>query len=104
MKVPLSWLRDFVDLTLEPRALAARLTMAGVEVEAVHEVGAEWENVYVGYVEHVVGVRDIAPGSLRTLPPLLSGSPENVVASIGTLDAQLLLVLHAVHLLPKEAA
>ena len=53
MKVPLSWLRDFVDLTLEPRALATRLTMAGVEVEAVHEVGAEWENVYVGYVEHV---------------------------------------------------
>ncbi|HEY8599685.1 MAG TPA: phenylalanine--tRNA ligase subunit beta, partial [Thermomicrobiales bacterium] len=53
MKVPLSWLRDFVDLTLDPRALAARLTMAGVEVEAVHEVGAEWENVYVGYVEHV---------------------------------------------------
>ena len=30
MKVPLSWLREFVDLTLEPRALAARLTMAGV--------------------------------------------------------------------------
>lgn len=53
MNVPLSWLRDFVDLTLAPRDLAARLTMAGVEVEAIREVGAEWEQVYVGYVEGV---------------------------------------------------
>src|SRR3954447_1156750 len=53
MNVPLSWLRDFVDVELEPRALAARLTMAGVEVEALHEIGAEWDKVYVGYVEQV---------------------------------------------------
>src|SRR4051812_43842579 len=53
MNVPISWLRDFVDVELEPRALAARLTMAGVEVEALHEIGAEWDKVYVGYVEHV---------------------------------------------------
>ena len=53
MNVPLSWLRDFVDIDLSPRELAARLTLAGVEVEALHEIGAEWDNVYVGYVEHV---------------------------------------------------
>ena len=51
MNVPLSWLRDFVDIDLPPRELAARLTMAGVEVEALHEIGAEWDKVYVGYVE-----------------------------------------------------
>ena len=34
MKVPLSWLRDFVDVELPPRDLAARLTLAGVEVES----------------------------------------------------------------------
>jgi phenylalanyl-tRNA synthetase beta chain len=53
MNVPLSWLRDFVDIDLSPRELAARLTLAGVEVEGLHEIGAEWDNVYVGYVEHV---------------------------------------------------
>ncbi|MGN6671919.1 MAG: phenylalanine--tRNA ligase subunit beta [Thermomicrobiales bacterium] len=53
MNVPLSWLRDFVDIDLAPRELAARLTLAGVEVEALHEIGAEWDNVYVGYVEAV---------------------------------------------------
>lgn len=53
MKVPLSWLREFVDLTLAPRDLAARLTMAGVEVEAVHEIGAEWDKIFVSYVASV---------------------------------------------------
>jgi phenylalanyl-tRNA synthetase beta chain len=53
MNVPLSWLREFVDLTLSPRDLAARLTMAGVEVEAIREIGAEWDQVFVGHVEHV---------------------------------------------------
>lgn len=55
-------------------------------------------------VEAIVGVRDIPPGSLRTLPPLLAGAADGVVASLGTLDAQLLLVLRAVHLVPEEAA
>jgi phenylalanyl-tRNA synthetase beta chain len=53
MKVPLSWLREFVDQTLAPRDLAARLTMAGVEVEAVHEIGAEWDKIFVSYVASV---------------------------------------------------
>ncbi len=53
MNVPLSWLSDFVDLTLSPRDLADRLTMAGVEVEAIHEIGDAWDQVYVGHVEEV---------------------------------------------------
>jgi phenylalanyl-tRNA synthetase beta chain len=39
MKVPLSWLRDFVDLTLEIPELAHRLTLAGLEVEEIRFVG-----------------------------------------------------------------
>ena len=33
MKVPLSWLKDFVDISLPLEDLAHRLTMAGLEVE-----------------------------------------------------------------------
>jgi phenylalanyl-tRNA synthetase beta chain len=29
MKIPLSWLKDYVDITLSPEALAERLTLAG---------------------------------------------------------------------------
>ena len=39
MKVPLSWLRDFVDLTLDIPELAHRLTLAGLEVEEIRFVG-----------------------------------------------------------------
>ena len=39
MKVPLSWLKDFVDIELSVSDLAYALTSAGLEVEAVHFVG-----------------------------------------------------------------
>lgn len=39
MKVPLSWLKDYVDITITPEALAHRLTFAGLEVEEMLWVG-----------------------------------------------------------------
>lgn len=39
MKVPVSWLKDFVEITLPIPELAHRLTMAGLEVEEIHYVG-----------------------------------------------------------------
>ena len=48
MKVPLSWLREFVDFDLEPEDLAARLTLLGMEVKGVERRGSDWQNVVVG--------------------------------------------------------
>ncbi len=39
MKVPLSWLKDYVDIDLPLDKLARLLTMAGLEVDEVHTVG-----------------------------------------------------------------
>ena len=39
MKVPLSWLRDYVDLNLPVAQLAERLTLAGLEVGGVRLIG-----------------------------------------------------------------
>jgi phenylalanyl-tRNA synthetase beta chain len=39
MRVPLSWLKDYVDITLPIEDLAHRLTMAGLEVEEIIYVG-----------------------------------------------------------------
>lgn len=39
MKVPLSWLKDFVEITLPVDELAGRLTMAGLEVEEITYIG-----------------------------------------------------------------
>src|SRR6186997_3484008 len=48
MKVPLSWLRDYVDVDLSPEALAQRLTLLGMEVKGIVRWGEDWRNVVVG--------------------------------------------------------
>jgi len=48
MRVPLSWLRDYVDVDIDPEALAERLTLLGMEVKSVERWGAEWRSVVVG--------------------------------------------------------
>ncbi len=50
MRVPLSWLADYVDLELAPRELAERLTVLGFEVKAVEQAGGDWSGVVVGRV------------------------------------------------------
>ncbi|MBI3011518.1 MAG: phenylalanine--tRNA ligase subunit beta [Candidatus Omnitrophica bacterium] len=37
MKVPVEWLKEYVTVRLSPKALAERLTMAGLEVVAIHD-------------------------------------------------------------------
>ncbi len=48
MRVPLSWLRDYVDIELEPEQLAQRLTLLGMEVQGIERWGADWHNVVIG--------------------------------------------------------
>ncbi len=53
MRVPLSWLRDYVDISLSPRELADELTMRGMEVDSVETAGADWTDVVVGRLMEV---------------------------------------------------
>ncbi len=39
MRVPLSWLKDFVNITIPPEELALQLTFGGLEVEATEYIG-----------------------------------------------------------------
>jgi len=39
MRVPLSWIKDFVKITISPEELARKLTFAGLEVEEIEYVG-----------------------------------------------------------------
>ncbi len=52
MRVPISWLKEFVDIEVPVEELAHRLTMAGLEVGEVITTGG-WENCFVGHVERV---------------------------------------------------
>jgi phenylalanyl-tRNA synthetase beta chain len=48
VRVPLSWLRDYVAVDLETERLAERLTLLGMEVRGIERWGAGWRNVVVG--------------------------------------------------------
>ncbi len=54
MKVPLSWLKEYVDITMSPGELGHMLTMAGLEVEAIEYVGAEWgDKIVTAQITHL---------------------------------------------------
>ncbi len=50
MKVPYTWLREYVDTDLAPAALADRLTMAGLEVDRVER---RWFNIVSAKIVHL---------------------------------------------------
>jgi purine-binding chemotaxis protein CheW len=53
-------------------------------------------------VDAVLGVRTLPPDEFDALPPLLEGANGDVIAAIGTLDAELLLVLRTGRLVPDS--
>src|SRR5579864_281044 len=52
MLVPISWLKEYVDLNLPVQQLAERLTLAGLEVEGIENAGEPWdpETIVVGRI------------------------------------------------------
>ena len=50
MNVTLNWLKNYIDFELSASELADRLTMLGIEVESVKQLGAELAGVVVGSV------------------------------------------------------
>ena len=48
MKLPLSWLKDFVDIDLSVEEVASKLTLAGLEVEEIQYVGLKMPDVSSG--------------------------------------------------------
>jgi phenylalanyl-tRNA synthetase beta chain len=54
MKVSLKWLERWVDMSgIDADDLAHRLTMSGLEVEAIERIGAGQEGIVVGRIEAI---------------------------------------------------
>ena len=82
MLVPLSWLKKYVPIADTPAELAHKLTMAGVEIGDVEEIGAGWDRdkVTVGRVLSV----DPHPNADRlTLPTVDLGNGESATVVCG---------------------
>lgn len=54
MKIPLSWLKDFVDIDIKPEILADKLTNIGFEIEELKYLGKDIENVFTGKITAIV--------------------------------------------------
>lgn len=85
MRIPLSWLAEFVPWSGSPDALAERLTMAGLKVETVERFGELDPNVRVGRIETV----DAHPDAerLRVCRVDLGGTPRTIVSAAPGLAA-----------------
>lgn len=56
MKVPMSWIKQYLEIALEPSEMADKLTMAGVEVGLIERIGENWdaELVLVGQIIDII--------------------------------------------------
>lgn len=53
MRIPLSWIQDYIQLNLTPAEIAKILTMAGIEVEGYETTALNFEGIVVGRVVEV---------------------------------------------------
>jgi len=50
VKVSLKWVKDYVDISIAPKQLGEKLTMAGMEVKCIETIGLAWKELVVGEV------------------------------------------------------
>ncbi len=90
------------------RGAAVPVVDVGMLLGGAGQPARRWVTVPVGErsvalaVESVEGMRDLPEKCFDAVPPLLRGAADNVVAAIGTLDAQLVVVLEEVRFLTEE--
>lgn len=87
MKVPLSWLKDYVDITVPIPELAERLTLAGLEVETIETIGLpgaelEWEPEKI-VVGELCAVRPHPDADRLVLAEIEYGGPEREIVVTG---------------------
>src|SRR6266566_5785646 len=84
MLIPLSWLKEYVDLNLPTKQLADRLTLAGLTVDGIENTGDWWDPqlIVVGQITAVKAhpnadrlvLVDVDYGATRT-EQVVTGAP-----------------------------
>ncbi len=82
MLVPISWLKNYVPITDSPKELAHRLTMAGVEVGYVEQIGENWDHDKI-VVGHVLEVNPHPNADRLSLPTVDLGNGETATVVCG---------------------
>jgi len=82
MRAPISWLREYVDITMPIEDLAERLTLAGLEVKSIDRVGDWWDRGRV-VVGRVLRVEPHPNADRLTLPVVDYGGPQPIQVVTG---------------------
>ena len=73
MRIPLSWLKDYVDIDVLPEVLAERLTTAGFEADKITYIGVpqnQVEGIRMPKSNHLVWDRErLLLGAIREVKP-----------------------------------
>ena len=99
MNVTLNWLKNYINCEFSPNELADRLTMLGVEVESIKQLGADLEGVIVGSVTAIrphpnadkLVLCQVDTGGTEALQ-IVCGAPnarEGMLAPVATIGATL---------------
>lgn len=99
MNVTLNWLKTYIDFALSPSELADRLTMLGIEVESVRQLGAELEGVVVGKIisigphpnadKLVLCQVDVGEAAARQIVCGAPNTREGMLAPVATIGTEL---------------
>src|SRR5712691_10568732 len=82
MLVPVSWLKEYVDLNMPIEQLADRITLAGLEVEGIQQAGEWWDPEHI-IVGQVVAVRAHPNADRLVLVDVDYGGPQPEQAVTG---------------------
>lgn len=99
MKISLSWLSDYIDIPFTPKQLDERLTMLGIEVEAIEDLARKFDKIVVGEVLEVIphpnadklSLTRVSTGSGEPLR-IVCGAPnvrEGLKVAVATIGADL---------------
>ncbi|MBI5405068.1 MAG: phenylalanine--tRNA ligase subunit beta [Candidatus Kerfeldbacteria bacterium] len=79
MMIPISWLREYVKTSASPEAIAAALTNAGIEIEAIVDRRRDFDRVVVGEVVEVKSHPNADKLRLAYVRVKPNGSPQEIV-------------------------
>jgi phenylalanyl-tRNA synthetase beta chain len=76
MLVPISWLKEYVDLNMPIKQLADRITLAGLEVEGIEHTGEWWDPEHI-VVGQILAVKPHPNADRLVLADVDYGGPES---------------------------
>ncbi len=88
MRISLNWLSEYISIPFTPEALSDRLTMLGIEIEAIERMGDAWDRVVVGEVLEVTPHPD-ADKLRLTKVSIGNGEPLHIVCGAPNVRAGL---------------